>query len=354
MKLLKTKGSTSNILEIFIQDTSVTTGAGLTGLSSASSGLTCYYHRNTALAGVAVSLVTMTVGTFTSSGFKEVDSTNLPGVYQLCLPDAAFATGADSVVAELKGATNMAPVLIEIQLTGIDLANATSAGIGNLDAAVSTRLASGSYTTPPTVAAIRAEIDANSTKLDAAVSTRSTLTAAGVWNEAIAGHLTSGTTGEKLNAAASAGDPWSTLVPAAYAVGTAGYILGGLFGTTVTVISPIDENGNLEIYVGDDYAEVHNRNILIENAAGTWPDLSSPGLTALTLYIYLTENDGLVTSIVGEATVPTGAGQTLSFEPTATNTGRMRKGTGQYYYRAKAEFSDGDIVTLSAGQVTAK
>lgn len=40
------------------------------------------------------------------------------------------------------------------------------------DVATSTRLASASYTTPPTVVAIRTEIDSNSTKLDVAVSTR--------------------------------------------------------------------------------------------------------------------------------------------------------------------------------------
>jgi len=46
-----------------------------------------------------------------------------------------------------------------------------------LDVAVSTRLATAGYTTPPTAVAIRTEIDANSTKLDAAISTR--LAAAG-------------------------------------------------------------------------------------------------------------------------------------------------------------------------------
>ncbi|MBP6514028.1 MAG: hypothetical protein KA224_02540, partial [Steroidobacteraceae bacterium] len=49
-----------------------------------------------------------------------------------------------------------------------------------------------------------------------------------VWDEAIAGHLTSGTTGAALNAAGSAGDPWSTALPGAYGAGTAGYIVGGL------------------------------------------------------------------------------------------------------------------------------
>lgn len=116
MKLIKAKNVTSVILEIFIQDSSSTTGAGLAGLTNASGGLTCYYHRNTAVGAVAVALVTMTVGAFTSSGFKEIDATNMPGFYQLCLPDAAFASGADSVTAMLKGAANMAQLPIEIQL----------------------------------------------------------------------------------------------------------------------------------------------------------------------------------------------------------------------------------------------
>lgn len=42
----------------------------------------------------------------------------------------------------------------------------------NLNATVSSRLAAGSYSAPPSAASIRSEIDSNSTKLDAAVSTR--------------------------------------------------------------------------------------------------------------------------------------------------------------------------------------
>ena len=48
----------------------------------------------------------------------------------------------------------------------------------------------------------------------------------GVWDEAIAGHLGAGTTGAKLNSAASAGDPWTTALPGAYDAGTAGKIVG--------------------------------------------------------------------------------------------------------------------------------
>jgi antitoxin component HigA of HigAB toxin-antitoxin module len=50
--------------------------------------------------------------------------------------------------------------------------DANSSKLANLDVVLSTRLATSGYTAPPTVSAIRTEIDTNSTKLDAAMSTR--------------------------------------------------------------------------------------------------------------------------------------------------------------------------------------
>ena len=47
-----------------------------------------------------------------------------------------------------------------------------------------------------------------------------------VWDEVLSGHLTAGSTGYALNAAGSAGDPWSTVLPGAYSAGTAGHIVG--------------------------------------------------------------------------------------------------------------------------------
>jgi hypothetical protein len=79
--------------------------------------LTAYYLREGAASATAITLATMTVGTWATGGFKEVDATNMPGIYELGLPDAALATGANSVVVMLKGAANMAPVTLEIQLT---------------------------------------------------------------------------------------------------------------------------------------------------------------------------------------------------------------------------------------------
>lgn len=49
--------------------------------------------------------------------------------------------------------------------------------------------------------------------------------AAAVWNALAAQYGQSGTMGQKLNGAASAGDPWGTELPGAYADGTAGSLL---------------------------------------------------------------------------------------------------------------------------------
>jgi hypothetical protein len=47
-----------------------------------------------------------------------------------------------------------------------------------------------------------------------------------VWDEVLSGHLTAGSTGNALNAAGAAGDPWTTSLPGAYGAGSAGYIIG--------------------------------------------------------------------------------------------------------------------------------
>lgn len=152
MKLALKKAATSQTILIFIQNSSLTTGAGLTGLVFNSASLTCYYARPRA-AAVAVTLATQTVsGAFSSGGFVEVDAANMPGVYRLDIPDAALATGVDSVGLLLKGATNMAALPIEIQLTTIDM-NDANGGLANLDAAVTSRLA-------PTVAARTLDVSA--------------------------------------------------------------------------------------------------------------------------------------------------------------------------------------------------
>ncbi len=58
-----------------------------------------------------------------------------------------------------------------------------------------------------------------------------------VWDELIADHLTVGSVGASLNSAGSAGDPWNTTLPGAYAVGTAGHIIGNYLNYSVSGIA---------------------------------------------------------------------------------------------------------------------
>lgn len=132
-KLAIKAGTTSKLADVFIQDSSSTVGAGLTGLTNATSGLTWYYYREGAGAAVQVTTIdTMTLGTWVTRGFIVIDGTNMPGCYQIGIPDAAIAAGAKSVIMLLKGATNMAPLALEIELTGWDNQDATNGGLSKL------------------------------------------------------------------------------------------------------------------------------------------------------------------------------------------------------------------------------
>ncbi len=128
-KLSIVKGATSVLGEIFIQDTS---GAGLTGLTSASSGLACYRGRadDGNAGGTAISLTsTGTLGTWASGWFKEKDAANMPGVYEVGYTNASLASGSRFVVIIFKGAANMAPCVLEIELTGWDNQDAVHGGM---------------------------------------------------------------------------------------------------------------------------------------------------------------------------------------------------------------------------------
>lgn len=59
------------------------------------------------------------------------------------------------------------------------------------------------------------------------------------WDEALAGHLTAGSTGAALNAAGAAGDPWSTMLPGAYGAGTAGDIIGNNLDAAISTRSTL-------------------------------------------------------------------------------------------------------------------
>lgn len=116
-KISAVQGTVSKTVRVFIQNNSVTTGAGLTGLAFNTGGLTAYYYREGTVGSIPIALQTATLGTWISGGFVVVDGTNMPGTYELGIPNAALAVGSESVVIFLQGAANMAPLPLEIELT---------------------------------------------------------------------------------------------------------------------------------------------------------------------------------------------------------------------------------------------
>jgi hypothetical protein len=122
VKIILEQGATGQSVFVFIQNSAVANGSGLTGLAYNTSGLTCYYVRTGDTSDTAVTLATATLGTWVSGGFLEVDSTNMPGLYWLCLPNACIASGVTTILY-LQGAANMAPLVMEIQQTQWSFAN---------------------------------------------------------------------------------------------------------------------------------------------------------------------------------------------------------------------------------------
>lgn len=107
-------GLTSQTIDIFLADSSSTTGGGLTGLAYNTSNLAAYYRKGAAGTATAITLATQTVGgAYSSGGFVQIDSTNMPGVYRLDLPNAMVDT-AGFVTLYLRGAANLVPTALRI------------------------------------------------------------------------------------------------------------------------------------------------------------------------------------------------------------------------------------------------
>ena len=113
------RGSTSVRRLIFVADSSSTTGAGLANLVYNTASLVAYYFAGDLSNEVQITLATATLGTFASGGFVAVDNTNMPGWYEIGIPDAALDGGIECAI-QFRGAANMVPVNIHIELDAID------------------------------------------------------------------------------------------------------------------------------------------------------------------------------------------------------------------------------------------
>lgn len=125
-------GQTSVLLRVKLLNSTLSTGAGLTGLTFASAGLIISTIADNEVAATAYTQAGATIETITTNGtyaaptatkcrFKEVDATNHPGVYEIQIADARFAVAnAKGLIVSISGATNLAQSDIHIPLQQID------------------------------------------------------------------------------------------------------------------------------------------------------------------------------------------------------------------------------------------
>lgn len=104
-------GSTGIIKKIMLRDSA--TGLGITGLQFNTAGVSASYIREGDATAMSIALVTATIGTYTSGGFKEVDAVKHPGLYELGLPNASLATGAEDVTFTVQDTTTPAMEHVE-------------------------------------------------------------------------------------------------------------------------------------------------------------------------------------------------------------------------------------------------
>jgi len=146
------------------------------------------------------------------TGFNDISATDV-----WAATTRTLSAGTNIVLAKGTGITGFNDITSQ---SVWDVATSAITAVGsigvqlktNIDAAISTRMATFTYTTPPTAAAIATQ----------------------VWSETLPGTYTSNQAGFKLNAAGSAADPWATTLPGAYAAGSAGNIIGNRLDAAVS------------------------------------------------------------------------------------------------------------------------
>lgn len=129
-----TKGATSQRVAFPIGNSATTDGSGNTALAFNTPSMACYFWRDGDTAPTAISLASGTLGTWSSGGFKIIDSVNMPGMYEFGIPNACLVTGSKSCKIMFKGVTGMRPTILDIRLTGTDDQDAATGGITDIAA----------------------------------------------------------------------------------------------------------------------------------------------------------------------------------------------------------------------------
>lgn len=124
--------STGVILRVKLLDSTVSTGAGKTGMTDASAGLLISTIADSEASAIAYAQGSSNVETITTLGtyaapttnkcrFKEVNATNHPGVYEIQLANARFSvSSARSLLVSVSGVTGLAQCDFVVQLNDLN------------------------------------------------------------------------------------------------------------------------------------------------------------------------------------------------------------------------------------------
>lgn len=232
-------GSTGVSVNLFIQSSTATDGSGKTGLVFNSAGLTCYSMRQRTTA-TPVTLATSTVGNpWITGGFIEINSTAANGWYNFDIPNAVIGTGSPFASVHFQGASGMAPLPLEIELTAWNNQDPNAGGmtqlsstgtlgsVSNVRGTATVILAAGVHTgavvpivqTASNALSLTTSADGRMANLDVAVSSRST-----------AGDAMALTSGERATVALAIG---TSVMPESYRVAGSGASLAQMGYETI-------------------------------------------------------------------------------------------------------------------------
>ena len=110
------------MVDIFVPDATVSTGAGRADVSS--STMTLSWYRSDMSAVSTQLLTTGTLGTWATSSMVQASSSVAQGMYQISLPNGMLASGSHAT-GLLYGAPGTAPVPITIDLSSYAYVNVT-------------------------------------------------------------------------------------------------------------------------------------------------------------------------------------------------------------------------------------
>lgn len=341
MRFPRKRGSTSVMIRVFIPDNSVTTGAGLSTLTSGSTNLTIAYIReldgsSTTYTGANIEAQT-TVGTYqapsTSSKirFKPVDTTSFPGVYELQFHDSAtaFGTGDTSqhIVINIYEATTTAlhigPNMVLIPLVPWDYQDGVRMGLTALPNAAAA--ATGGVPVIGTGSNnFKSDSSANVTFANTSIATVTTVTnqltaaaiATGVWQDTTAGDFTvASSIGKSLYTTGNAPGAASGLALVGSNMGTVSSVSGSVNSVTtgVTVTTNNDKTG-YSLSVAPPTAAQNATAVWQDTTAGDFTVASSIGKSLYTTgnapgaasgLALVGSNMGSVSSVSGTVTVGT-------------------------------------------------